>query len=106
MAWSPDGTQLVTLAKNHILNNFNPRSSLSPVSEMKGPVGSRGARIVWLEDTVIAVSGFDRYCVAPPPPPPLDIWVKCSFENFVILESVAFRAILLNDRTLKSFCGG
>lgn len=61
MAWSPNGTQLATLAKNHILNIFNPRSSLSPVSQMRGPEGSRGARILWLEDLVIAVSGFDRY---------------------------------------------
>lgn len=53
--------QLATLAKNHILSIFNPRSSLSPVSQMKGPEGSKGARVMWLEDLVIAVSGFDRY---------------------------------------------
>lgn len=61
MAWSPNGTQLATLAKNHILYIFEPRSSLSPINQMSGPEGNRGARVVWLEDLVVAVSGFDRY---------------------------------------------
>ena len=60
MAWSPDGTQLATFAKDHLIRVFEPRLNTSPVSEMKGPEGSRGARVVWLEDTVIAISGFNK----------------------------------------------
>ena len=60
MAWSPDGTQLATFAKDHLVRVFEPRSSLSAVSEMKGPEGSRGARVVWLETNVIAISGFSK----------------------------------------------
>jgi coronin-7 len=62
MAWSPNGTLLATVARNHAIYIFNPRSSLSPVVKVGGPEGSRGARVVWLSDMVIAVSGFDRYC--------------------------------------------
>lgn len=61
MAWSPNGNQLATFAKDHVLSIFEPRSHLSPVSQMEGPIGSRGARLVWLEDSVIAVSGFNKY---------------------------------------------
>lgn len=60
MAWSPDGTQLATFAKDHLIRIFEPRSSLSAVIEMKGPEGSRGARVIWLEDSVIALSGFSK----------------------------------------------
>ena len=60
MAWSPDGTQLATFARDHLIRIFEPRVSLSPVNEMKGPEGSRGARVIWLEDTVIAISGFNK----------------------------------------------
>ena len=60
MAWSPTGDVLATLRKDHFLNIYEPRSSSSPVRELRGPDGSRGARIVWLEDAVIAVSGFNR----------------------------------------------
>lgn len=63
MAWSRNGVHLATFGRNHTLNIFNPRSSLSSVSEMSGPEGSRGARIVWLEDLVVAVSGFNKYDV-------------------------------------------
>ena len=52
---------LATLAKNHILYIFEPRSNLSPICQMRGPEGNRGARIVWLEEFVVAVSGFDKY---------------------------------------------
>lgn len=61
MSWSRNGTHLATFTKNGVLSVFNPRSSTSSVSNMRGPEGSRGARLVWLDDSVIAVSGFNRY---------------------------------------------
>ena len=61
LAWSPDGKQLATLCKDHVLRLYTPRSSTSPTAEGNGPEGSRGARIVWLDDTTLAVSGFDKY---------------------------------------------
>lgn len=60
MAWSPDGNQLAAFGRDHLLSIFEPRSSLSVVSQLKGPDGSRGARIIWLEDSVVAVSGFNK----------------------------------------------
>ena len=61
MAWSPDGVHLATLTKSHLLKIFNPRLSSPAVSKMRGPEGSRGARVVWLDEFVVAVSGFDKY---------------------------------------------
>lgn len=61
MAWSPNGTRLATFARDHLLSIFEPQSSLSPVTQMSGPEGSRGARIAWLEDSVVAISGFNKY---------------------------------------------
>lgn len=63
MAWSRDGVHLATLTKSHLLKIFNPRSSSPAVSQMQGPEGSRGARVVWLDEFVVAVSGFDKYVV-------------------------------------------
>ncbi len=60
MAWSPNGTQLATFSRDHILRMYDPRSSLCPISKGSGPIGSRGARLVWLEDSVIAISCFAK----------------------------------------------
>lgn len=61
MTWSPKGDQLATLGKDHFVRIFEPRSSLSSIVQLRGPEGSRGARIVWLEADIIAVSGFTKY---------------------------------------------
>lgn len=60
MAWSPDGTRLATVGKDHMVRIYEPRSSTQPVREGAGPTGSRGARVVWLDDEHIVVSGFNR----------------------------------------------
>lgn len=40
---------------------YKPRSSDVPIREGKGPVGSRGARIVWaLNGSHLVVTGFDK----------------------------------------------
>ena len=61
MAWSPDGKQLATIAKDHVIRIYDPRNSTHPVVEGAGPKGSRGARIVWLNENHIVVSGFNKW---------------------------------------------
>ena len=60
MSWSPDGKLLATIARDHVIRIYDPRNSTSPVNEGVGPEGSRGARIVWLNNTHLAVSGFNK----------------------------------------------
>ncbi|XP_067943788.1 coronin-7-like isoform X2 [Watersipora subatra] len=61
MAWSANGVYLATFCKDSVIRIYEPRASLSPIREGKGPVGNRGARLVWVhDDEFIAVSGFDR----------------------------------------------
>lgn len=92
MAWSPNGNQLATFAKDHVLSIFEPRSHLSPVSQMEGPIGSRGARLVWLEDSVIAVSGFNKYG---------DSYIL-RWQNFVIIAGGPLLLLFTIDAT--SYC--
>lgn len=66
MAWSPDGAQLATYSKDNTLSIFEPRSRGSPMNQGKTSMGSRGARLVWLEESVIAVSGFNRLYITFP----------------------------------------
>nr|CAD7430472.1 unnamed protein product [Timema monikensis] len=61
LAWSPCGNFCATVCKDTKLRIYKPRSSTQPVREGKGPVGSRGARVVWaLEGNFIVVIGFDK----------------------------------------------
>ena len=60
MAWSPDGKQLATIGRDHVIRIYDPRNSTSPVNEGAGPEGSRGARITWLSNTHLVVTGFDK----------------------------------------------
>ena len=60
MGWSPDGRKLATIARDHVIRIYDPRSSTSPVNEGVGPEGSRGARIVWLTNTHLLVTGFNK----------------------------------------------
>lgn len=60
LAWSVDGSRLATFSKDHHLRVFEPRSSTCAVAEGDGPVGSRGGRIVWLDQNTFVVSGFNR----------------------------------------------
>jgi len=61
MSWSLDGSRLATFSKDQILALYDPRSPGPPVCQQKLDLGGRGARLVWLEDKVIALSGFNRY---------------------------------------------
>lgn len=63
MAWGPDGKHLATISKDHVIRIYDPRSSTHPVKEGAGPEGSRGARIVWLDDNHLVVSGFSKTSV-------------------------------------------
>ncbi|CAI8048905.1 Coronin-7 [Geodia barretti] len=60
MSWSTDGKLLATIARDHVIRIYDPRNSTSPVNEGVGPEGSRGARIVWLNNTRLAMSGFNK----------------------------------------------
>lgn len=61
LAWEPHGRMFATACKDTILRIYDPRKSDNPVAEGKGPVGSRGARVVWaLEGAFIVVTGFDK----------------------------------------------
>ncbi|KAJ4439635.1 hypothetical protein ANN_07763 [Periplaneta americana] len=60
-AWSPCGVYCATVCKDSKLRVYKPRSKTQPIREGKGPVGSRGARVVWaLEGRFIVVMGFDK----------------------------------------------
>ncbi|XP_063231894.1 coronin-7 [Bacillus rossius redtenbacheri] len=61
LAWSPCGVYCATACKDGKLRVYKPRASPQPVREGKGPVGSRGARLVWaLDGAFIVVVGFDK----------------------------------------------
>ncbi|RZC40501.1 coronin-7 [Asbolus verrucosus] len=60
-AWSPCGVFCSTMSKDGKIRIYKPRSNDVPLREGKGPVGSRGARIVWaLDGNFIVVMGFDK----------------------------------------------
>ncbi|XP_015593294.1 coronin-7 isoform X1 [Cephus cinctus] len=61
LAWSPCGQYLASACKDGKLRIYKPRSSDVPVKEGKGPVGTRGARVVWaLDGRYLVVMGFDK----------------------------------------------
>ncbi|XP_018056176.1 PREDICTED: coronin-7 isoform X1 [Atta colombica] len=61
LAWSPCGQYLASTCKDGKLRIYKPRSSDVPVKEGKGPVGTRGARVIWaLEGKYLVVMGFDK----------------------------------------------
>ncbi|XP_058442943.1 coronin-7 isoform X3 [Malaya genurostris] len=60
-AWSPCGTYGATVSKDGKIRIYNPRKSENPIREGNGPVGTRGARLVWtIEGEYIVVTGFDK----------------------------------------------
>lgn len=60
-AWSPCGKYGATVCKDGKLRIYNPRQSETPIEEGNGPLGTRGARIVWaLEGHYIVCTGFDK----------------------------------------------
>ncbi|GAB0089346.1 Coronin [Sergentomyia squamirostris] len=60
-AWSPCGTFGATVCRDGRLRVFNPRKSNEAIAEGPGPVGTRGARVVWaLDGEYIVVTGFDK----------------------------------------------
>jgi len=63
LAWSRDGRLLATLGKDHRLRVYEPRTSTSPMKEGDGPEGSRGARLVWVNNKHFIVSGFSKTSV-------------------------------------------
>ncbi|XP_011503045.1 PREDICTED: coronin-7 isoform X2 [Ceratosolen solmsi marchali] len=61
LAWSPCGQYVATACKAGKLRIYKPRSSDIPIREGKGPVGTRGARVVWaLDGRYLVVMGFDK----------------------------------------------
>lgn len=60
-AWSPCGSFCSTVSKDGKIRVYKPRCNDAPIREGKGPVGNRGARIVWaLDGHFIVVMGFDK----------------------------------------------
>uniref|UniRef100_A0A1A9W972 Coronin n=1 Tax=Glossina brevipalpis TaxID=37001 RepID=A0A1A9W972_9MUSC len=60
-AWSPCGRFGATVCKDGKIRIYNPRKSETPIREGNGPVGTRGARIIWaLEGQYIVCTGFDK----------------------------------------------
>lgn len=47
LSWKSDGTQLATVSRDNKVRVFEPRSKASALQTGPGPVGSRGARVVW-----------------------------------------------------------
>lgn len=61
LAWSPCGQYLASTCKDGKLRIYKPRSSDVPVKTGKGPVGTRGARVVWaLKGQFLVILGFDK----------------------------------------------
>ncbi|XP_046480560.1 coronin-7 isoform X3 [Neodiprion pinetum] len=61
LAWSPCGQYLASACKDGKLRVYKPRDGDSPIREGKGPVGTRGARVVWaLDGRFLVVMGFDK----------------------------------------------
>ncbi|XP_011297692.1 coronin-7 isoform X2 [Fopius arisanus] len=61
LAWSPCGQYLATACKDGKLRVYKPRSCDGAVNEGKGPVGTRGARVVWaLDGRFLLAIGFDK----------------------------------------------
>ncbi|XP_050099195.1 coronin-7 isoform X3 [Anopheles aquasalis] len=60
-SWSLCGKYGATVAKDTRIRIFEPRKTEQPIREGTGPVGTRGARIVWaLEGEYLVVTGFDK----------------------------------------------
>uniref|UniRef100_A0A182PL45 Coronin n=1 Tax=Anopheles epiroticus TaxID=199890 RepID=A0A182PL45_9DIPT len=60
-SWSPCGRYGATVSKDGRIRVYEPRKSMQPIREGTGPVGTRGARIVWaLEGEYLVVTGFDK----------------------------------------------
>lgn len=60
-AWSPCGTLCATVCKDGKIRIYKPRKNENPIIEGKGPVGTRGARLVWaLDGKFLVVMGFDK----------------------------------------------
>lgn len=60
-AWSPCGTYGATVCRDGKVRIYNPRKSTEPIQEGAGPVGTRGARIVWaIDGEYLVVTGFDK----------------------------------------------
>ncbi|XP_037794213.1 coronin-7-like [Penaeus monodon] len=95
MAWSPCGRYLATMCRDSHIRVYDPRTSTDPIREGNGPVGVRGARVLWaLDGKFIVTVGFSKLserqisfqgtelsasqantggCFPPPPPKPTDI---------------------------------
>ncbi|XP_052900121.1 coronin-7 isoform X2 [Anopheles moucheti] len=60
-SWSPCGRYGATVSKDGRIRVYEPRKSSQPTNEGTGPIGTRGARIVWaLEGEYLVVTGFDK----------------------------------------------
>jgi coronin-7 len=61
LCWSPCGQYCATVCKDGKIRVYNPRKASTPINEGPGPVGTRGARIVWaIEGEYLVVTGFDK----------------------------------------------
>ncbi|XP_063608718.1 coronin-7-like isoform X3 [Penaeus indicus] len=61
MAWSPCGRYLATMCRDSHIRVYDPRKSTEPIREGNGPVGVRGARVLWaLDGKFIVTVGFSK----------------------------------------------
>ncbi|KAL8605329.1 hypothetical protein ACOMHN_031268 [Nucella lapillus] len=108
LAWSPSGSQCATICKDGQLRIFEPRTSTEPIKVGKGPIGSRGARVVWvLDGRYLVVSGFQSSSEGQQ----LSVHSVDKLETLVLEEFHKSPSILIpfydNDAsTLFLFCRG
>ena len=60
MAWSPCGRFLATYSKDFMLRLYEPRSSTHPLRAAEREMGSRGARLAWLNKEHFVLTGFNK----------------------------------------------
>ena len=98
MAWSPDGKQLATIGRDHVIRIYNPRNSTSPINEGVGPEGSQGARVVWLSNTHLVVSGFNRSVY-------IYMYIQCMYIQCMYMYILCmYMYMYMCDGDTKSVC--
>ncbi|KAI6653217.1 Coronin-7 isoform X5 [Oopsacas minuta] len=60
LSWSPDGCQLAVFNKDSIVCVYSPLQGPDPVWQATGPSSGKAGRVIWLSQTRILISGFEK----------------------------------------------